>query len=191
MADPTPQVVRGYLAELDAALAEVPGGVRAEIVAGVREELAGLDAVTAAVRIQELGDPAFIAAEARAGVEPVPVSTEAGWYPVVTAIVMAIGGAVIPVLGWIVGVGMVWASRTWFRWEKWVATLAAPAAGILLAGLIWAFWAPQAPREGAANPLVPVFHDMILSAILFVGLINLAVGVWLLWRAKRAPRPQP
>lgn len=193
MADSTPLVVRDYLAELDAALADVPQGVRAEIVAGVREELVGLDASTAAARIDELGDPAFIAAEARAevGVGPIPASTEAGWYPVVAAIVVAIGGALIPVIGWIVGIGMVWASRTWFRWEKWVATLVAPATGILLAGVIWAFWSPQASGGASVNPIVPVFHDAILSTILFVGVINVAVGIWLLWRAKRTTRPQP
>jgi hypothetical protein len=48
--------VRGYLAELDSALADVPAAVRSEMVAGVREELSGLDAETAARRIQELGD---------------------------------------------------------------------------------------------------------------------------------------
>ncbi len=61
-----PQVVRSYLAQLDSALAGVPADVRRDIVAGVAEELSGLDAAAAASRIEQLGDPAFIAAEARA-----------------------------------------------------------------------------------------------------------------------------
>ena len=61
-----PQVVRSYLAQLDSALAGVPADVRRDILAGVAEELRGLDAAAAASRIEQLGDPAFIAAEARA-----------------------------------------------------------------------------------------------------------------------------
>ncbi|MGV8882794.1 MAG: HAAS signaling domain-containing protein [Rhodoglobus sp.] len=199
--------MRGYLAELDSALIDVPAAVRTEMVAGVREELSGLDAATAAARNRcrpqplppataaarnrELGDPAFIAAEARAevGAATPTAQLEAGWFPVVAAIVVAIGGAVIPVAGWIVGIGMVWASRTWFRWEKWVATLAAPVTGLLLSGLAWLLWLPQSGAESTVNPLVPTPHSLILSAILFSGLVNIAAGVWLLWRAKRTPRP--
>ncbi|GAB3036546.1 hypothetical protein GCM10027052_13640 [Parafrigoribacterium mesophilum] len=62
----SPQVVRAYLAQLDAALAAVSDDVRRDIVAGVAEELRGLSAPDAAARIEALGDPAFIAAEARA-----------------------------------------------------------------------------------------------------------------------------
>lgn len=191
MADSTPEVVRGYLAELESALADVPPAVRSEMVAGVREELSALDAETAVRRIQELGDPTFIAAEARAESAPVspPERLEAGWFPVVAAIVVAVGGAVIPVAGWIVGIGMVWASRTWFRWEKWVATLAAPVTGLLLSVLARLVWSPQPSGVNNPNPLVPVTHDIILTTILLAGFVNIAAGVWLLWRAKRTPRP--
>jgi uncharacterized membrane protein len=61
----TPQVVHDYLAELDRALSGVPAEVRQGIVSGVAEELEGLDAAAAESRIKTLGDPAFIAAEAR------------------------------------------------------------------------------------------------------------------------------
>ena len=69
-----PQVVRNYLAQLESALGGLPTDVRDGIVAGVAEELSGLDAATAAERIETLGDPAFIAAEARAE-SPAPVIT--------------------------------------------------------------------------------------------------------------------
>lgn len=46
----TPQVVRSYLAELDAALGGVPVELARDIRNGVEEELAGLDAATAAAR---------------------------------------------------------------------------------------------------------------------------------------------
>ena len=63
---PTPQVVRTYLDQLEATLSGVREDVRHDIVAGIAEELRGLSAADAAARIEALGDPAFIAAEARA-----------------------------------------------------------------------------------------------------------------------------
>jgi len=47
-----PQVVRNYLAQLESALGGLPTDVRDGIVAGVAEELSGLDAATAAERIE-------------------------------------------------------------------------------------------------------------------------------------------
>ena len=63
-------VVRDYLAELDLELAGVPDDVREGIVTGIAEELEGLDAAAATYRIGTLGDPPFIAAEARADAAP-------------------------------------------------------------------------------------------------------------------------
>jgi uncharacterized membrane protein len=66
MTDSTPAITTAYLAELDTELDHLPADLRRDIVAGIREELLGLDASAAAGRIQGLGDPSFIAAEARA-----------------------------------------------------------------------------------------------------------------------------
>ncbi|WP_353988203.1 HAAS signaling domain-containing protein [Ruicaihuangia caeni] len=60
-----PRVTRSYLAELDVALEGLPESVRRDIRAGVEEELLGADAATAAERIELLGDPQLIAANAR------------------------------------------------------------------------------------------------------------------------------
>ena len=38
-------------------------------------------------------------------------------------------------IGWIVGIALVWLSKTWLAWEKWVATLT-PFAAVALTGLI-------------------------------------------------------
>ena len=68
----------GYLAQLEAALAAVDPATRDEILAGVREELVGRDAAAVTARIRELGDPEFIAAEARAAAGAGAASTSAG-----------------------------------------------------------------------------------------------------------------
>ncbi len=58
--------MRSYLSQRETALDGVPSQARQAILDGAVEELAGLDAEAAAARIDELGDPEFIAAEARA-----------------------------------------------------------------------------------------------------------------------------
>ena len=199
-----PQVVGSFLTQLEAALVGVPGEVRREIIAGVTEELAGLDAVTAVARIEELGDPAFIAAEARAGIPPVAAASvvpaspvvpapaavgEPRWYVVLIALLVAFGGCVVPVLGWIVGIVMMWRSKSWFGWEKWVATLFVPIA-VVLAALIMTFALPGSggrDQSGAEliNPLLPPSADVVWSSIVFAVIGNAAVGAWLLWRGLR------
>jgi uncharacterized membrane protein len=208
MADthPTPQVVRSYLAQLEAALVGVPETVGGDIRAGVEEELTGLDAAAAAARIEELGDPAFIAAEARAeaGVvdSPVPATATAPTaaaepaaggdsrgYAVVAALLVALGGVVVPVVGWIVGIAMVWLSRTWTLGEKWVATLTGPLSFIVAAGI--AATVALGEREvdpvtgEAINPVLPsIFPGWVSYALLLIA-VNVIVGIWLLWRAQR------
>ncbi len=189
MTDTTPQVVRSYLSELDAALRGLPEPVRQEILGGVTEELTGLDASAAAARIEELGDPAFIAAEARAesGVTDAaaPTHPDALWYTVIASLLVAFGGIVVPVVGWIAGIAMVWLSRAWFTWEKWVATLAAAVLAVVGAlvvfGLTWVFTAGESA--------ISLWHSSVLGLALLPGVLNIGVGLWLLWRVRRTPRP--
>lgn len=141
----------GYLAQLEAALAAVDAATRDEILAGVREELVGLDAAAVAARIRELGDPEFIAAEARAAARfgavsaGVPDAAEAplvpqaaaaasgpemhtqarrepAWFSVIAGLLVMIGGVIVPVVGAIAGYVMMWFSSAWTRRQKIVAT---------------------------------------------------------------------
>jgi uncharacterized membrane protein len=177
---PTPQVVRAYLDQLESTLSGVREDVRHDIVAGIAEELRGLSAADAAALIEALGDPAFIAAEARAeAAAPTPrerapaASGDARWYVVLAALLVAFGGVVIPVIGWIVGIALVWMSKTWHTREKGVATLT-PFAAVTLTGLITALTMDL--QTGG----FPGMRGMFLAAIL----VNAVVGIWLLWRAQ-------
>ncbi|WP_157156640.1 hypothetical protein [Diaminobutyricimonas sp. LJ205] len=195
---PTPQVVRSYLAQLEAALVGVPDSVSRDIRAGVAEELTGLDAAAAAARIEELGDPAFIAAEARAeaGAPPVivapPAAAPAGdsrAYTIIAALLVALGGILVPVLGWIVGIAMVWMSRTWSLGEKLVATLTGPASVLLAAGVAASVSLSQdqtvrVQSGEPQNPVLPALFDIWWSSALLLVLVNVVVGMWLLWRAR-------
>lgn len=170
----TPQVVRGYLAELDRALAGVPDEVRRGIVAGIAEELEGLDAAAAASRIESLGDPAFIAAEARAGAAPTPATaklappraSEQRWYVVVTALLLEFGGLLVPLAGWVAGIMMLWASPLWTRGEKLVATIVPPAVGVVLFGTF---------AIGGSGFLW--WHALVLGAIAGPALASIVIGI--------------
>ena len=199
-----PQVVRNYLAQLEAALDGVSTDVRDSIVAGVAEELSGLDAAAAAMRIETLGDPAFIAAEARAE-SPAPVITAAApvpqfgmssqrWYIVLTTALLEFGGIVIPLAGWVVGIMLLWASPLWTRAEKLVATIVPPAAaalvvvGALVLDLASRPMLPPAVTGAEAiNPLLP--HTLIwnasITAPLAAVIASIVIGIVLSRRAWR------
>ncbi len=190
-----PQAVRSYLSELRSALVGVPREIAQEIENGVTEELAGLSAADAVARIEELGDPTFIAAEAKAssasdpvvavglqerpasvtdGVKPAIATTEAHWFIVVASLLVAFGGIVIPLLGWIAGIVMVWMSRTWRTWEKWVGTLMPLAlAGLLAGGSLLVGESPLFGITGWHLAIISVFFTPFFA------------GMWLLWRGLR------
>lgn len=187
MTEPTPQVVKNYLAQLELALSGIPSDLAADIRSGIEEELIGLDPMTASQRIEELGDPAFIAAEARDAAAPVSTSStfgdavrvplsESSGFVITAALFVAVGGFVIPLAGWVVGIVMVWMSRTWRIWEKWVATLLPPL--IILFSVLWT--ALRATDDSMLFGVFPVWQALVLLVPTTV-----IVGIWLLWRARR------
>ena len=186
----TPQVVRRYLGELNRTLAGVPDDVRQGIVVGVAEELEGLDAAAAASRIESLGDPAFIAAEARAearaGAAPNPSAaklapsraSEQRWYVVVTALLLEFGGLLVPLAGWVAGIMLLWASPLWTRGEKLVATIVPPAVGVLL------FSSLAIGGSGVAW-----WHAVVLGALAGPALASIVIGIILSRRGWFRARP--
>ena len=170
----TPQVVRSYLSELNRTLAGVADDVRQGIVTGVAEELEGLDAAAAASRIESLGDPAFIAAEAHAGAVPKtsaaklapPRAAEQRWYVVVTALLLEFGGLLVPLAGWVAGIMLLWASPLWTRGEQLVATIVPPAVGVAL------FFCFSIAGSGVAW-----WHALVLGAIAGPALASIVIGI--------------
>lgn len=196
---------REFLGRLDTAMSDLPHGVATEIHDGIAEELSGLDAESTAARIAQLGDPRMIAREARAEVpvgapiahapsEPAarpstkaPLADSRG-FAITSALVLAFGGFVVPVVGWIVGAVMVATSRLWRRWEKILAILLPFAVGALIAVVIWiGSLVSSAGQSGGQerNPLLPSALDLWHSSILLVFVLIPAIGGWLLWRLRR------
>ncbi|WP_223622193.1 hypothetical protein [Microbacterium sp. EST19A] len=210
MTENTPETVReDYLARLDAAMRDLPHGVAADIRDGIAEELHGLDDERVIARIAQLGDPREIAREAQREVPgsgpeivvPSPSApparrrgpaTATRGFAITAALTLSFGGFIVPMLGWIVGVGLVTSATLWKRWEKLVA-IAVPVVvtglSLLISSLVSGFSGGGDPGGGTANnPLVPGlagWHLLILLGFLLIP----ASGLWLLWRLRgRDPR---
>jgi len=204
MSTDRPVEVDRYLKRLDNALAGVPPHTADDIRAGVEEELSSLDPDAAHARILQLGDPEFIAAEARGGTpESAPrrkPALESRPYIVVASLAVAFGIYVVPIVGALVGFIMMWVSPAWKRWEKVVATVVPLGAGFLTATF---FVLTRISAGDGVSSLVPgygigpgdefsgpwyalYFTPLVAANALFVvSIANIAVGTWLLVRALR------
>ena len=146
-------LVRRYLAQLDAALRGVDTSRREEILAEVRghieEGRTGLDpgdAASVKTLLDRVGDPAAIAAEAGA---PPPGSRRwDAWAPW-----LIIFGPVASGLGWIAGMLILWTSPTWSRRDQLIATFV-PLAGLvaLFFGLLTTLRAAATCRGSVSAP---------------------------------------
>ncbi len=207
-----------YLRRLDAAMGSLPHALAVDIRSGIAEELDGLDETAMAGRIAELGAPADVASAAAAEASAAPPTAlsaglssapsahvdprqsplETRGFAIASAIALGLGGLVVPVAGWLVGIGMVSYSRMWRLREK----LWAVFAPFLAVALSWAiFLATDALTADAtpdcvgvcppvANPLVPAVYDMVWSGVIFGYIIGAPLGgLWLLLRLRGRTRP--
>jgi hypothetical protein len=139
MASRADTLVADYLKRLEAELRSLPRARRRELV----DEISGHIAVArggiqneeeADVRtlLDRLGEPEDIAAEAtgRHG-----LAGKRGWKEVAALILLPIGGVVLPVVGWFVGVVLLWVSDAWTTRDKLVGTLFFPGGLLLPLGL--------------------------------------------------------
>jgi len=145
-----PPLAEQYLGALDAQAAVLPSGRRHELVAEIRAHLVdalgagaaagGESRSEAAVRdvLERLGDPATIVrAEVGDPLVPQPPSPS-GWGSRAATVVRRIPrheraallmltlGSCVLVVGWLVGVVLLWTSRRWTWREKLLATLVVP-----------------------------------------------------------------
>lgn len=128
--------------------------------------------------------------------EPTPAGDrEQGSFSIIAALLIAFGGIVLPVIGWLAGLAMVWFSRSWRTGEKLIATFLAPAVAVVIVVTVLVVQAinpsPVTPG-GGANPLLPALYDMLWTSVLLLGVANVAAGLWLLWRIRdRRPAASP
>lgn len=148
MSTDTDHLLRTYRDRLRAASIDLPPAVRDELLDDVDDHLAQIrsDADTAAATheaLERLGTPEQVAAAARAEAPGPDGGREASPPPrgrvraldVVAVILLLIGGLFPPVLGWIVGAVLLWASTTWTTREKLLGTFVLPGGLALVPAL--------------------------------------------------------
>jgi uncharacterized membrane protein len=183
-----------YLTDLETELGDLPANRRRELLAEVAEHItqarATLDADTeAAVRtmLERLGDPADIAAEARErfGGQAEPAKPATRWLEVVALVLL-----VIPFIGWVVGVVLVWLSHVWTTGDKIIGTLG--GLSWVVAGLGTLSMSAQGPTPVGSGPLGPAetsLFEVIVFVVPFVLPIAAAIylGIRLRARANLTP----
>ena len=155
--------IQDYLRRLERAAADLPGDRRQDLLMGIREHIAAARAAgeasdEAEVRtlLDRLGDPQDIVAAAcedgrvTGGGGP----RRAGITLELAAVLMLTAGSFVPVVGWLVGVALLWTSRLWRLREKVLGTLVVPLGpgGVLLLGGLLPF---RSVEECSSGP-VPV-----------------------------------
>jgi len=176
-----------YLNDLQAELRGVPANRRRELLEEVGEHItqarAALDADTeAAIRtvLERLGDPAEIAADARErfGVQTAKPFTP--WLEVIALVLL-----VIPFLGWVVGVVLVWLSRLWTTRDKLIGTLG--GMSWVVAGLGTIMMSAGGSRPVGSAPLEPAGPgavEIIAFVVPFVLPIAAAIYLGIRLRAR-------
>lgn len=190
-----------YLRRLQRSMGDLPAQRRDEILAEIEEHIAaGLAELPtptdADVRnvLERVGDPADIAAEARErfGIKPARPS----WTDPAAIILLLVGGFTI--IGWFVGVVLLWISDAWNTRDKIIGTLVVPGGLAGSIGVALAFTAVASSVscevDGAAlNPVRScVTHPStfgsalgLLFAVLVV-IAPIATAIYLSRRLRRA-----
>jgi len=136
------QLVMDYIARLEMAASTLPPGERADLIEEIREHIdtatvAGAVSDEAGMRtlLDRLGEPEDIVASARDDTAPRsdrqlsafveslsgPASRWGG-LEIATVILLGVGAVVIPILGPLVGLILLWSSSQWTRRQKWTGT---------------------------------------------------------------------
>jgi uncharacterized membrane protein len=178
------QIVSGYLARLEQALAGLPPARRAELVDDVRSHIAearrGLAEETDADLLNildKLGDPADIAADARErlGAQPAPPAMPLG--------ILEIAAIVALVLVWPAGIALVWLSSAWSQRDKLIATVFVPG-GVLALGIL----SGAVGRGYFSHFYILIVLVLITPVVWSIGAIYLAVR---LYQARHAGQTTP
>jgi hypothetical protein len=132
-----PPLASRYVYRLEREVRDLPRDEAASLVSDIREhlhEVLAEDASELDVRaeLDHLGSPAQLAAETRErlGV-PQPRRRMFAW---LTVAMLAFGGVVLPVIGWVIGVALLWSSRAWTGRDKLIGTVLLPGG---LAGFVY------------------------------------------------------
>jgi uncharacterized membrane protein len=208
------KLVERYLKHLEVELDDLPRDRRREIVDEIAGHIAearfGFEHETEAdVRniLDGLGDPADIADDARERFDVRPTSTAApykpGWIEIGALVMLLVGGLILPVVGWFVGVVLLWVSNAWNVRDKVIGTVFVPGGlglsiFLLVAGLSSAGGGsgcqgeilPGSGREydcfGASAPDSTSFMDVVATGFLIALVVApIITTAYLTYRLRR------
>jgi len=144
-------LARDYLKRLKKAARRLPRARRKELIEEIKAHLsealpAGAGEAEALNALERLGEPAEIVAEAGAGQAP---ATRAGLHEWLTIPLLLIGGFIV-IIGWLVGVVLLWTSRVWTLRDKLIGTLVVPG-GLTTLVLLTMFATPFSGRSSTES----------------------------------------
>jgi hypothetical protein len=198
MTETLPPFVEDYLRRLRRSLRDLPRGRRDEIVDEIREHVRGALVVIPSptesdVRnvLDRIGEPSEIAADARErfGIGP----TRAAWIDVAAIFLVLVGGVFLPILGWFIGVALLWTSRAWVTRDKLIGTLLIPGGllaplflGLASAGSGGCVEVSEPGRPAVQVHCVPSTFPRGAVALIALFLIPFATALYLEKRRRRA-----
>jgi hypothetical protein len=166
-----------YLRRLDRAAWSLPGPDRSELLAEIRAHLeAALTPAStdADVRnlLDELGAPEDIVAAAQASPDgvpapglptPAPQPPQSPWgaVEIIAVLALTLGTFVVPIIGPIVGIILVWGSTRWTHREKTVATILTVLPVIVLA--VGAIGLVSVRSDGTDTPVPVEQHAPVVT----------------------------
>jgi uncharacterized membrane protein len=188
------QLVDDYLKRLRRELADLPRERRRELEQEISEHVAQARATLSAQNeaeirtlLDRIGDPADIAAEAR---ERFGIARrKTGAVEIGALVLLPIGGILLPVVGWIVGVILLWASQAWTTRDKLIGTLVLPGGLLLPFGLGFIADSGTAcvQTPGGAESCSGGTGPLGLAALIVLFLLPLASTAYLIRRMRRGP----
>jgi len=184
------ELVAAYLKQLRRAARQLSRARRNELLDEIATHIGEARAGVAPAHdvLDMLGEPEDIVAAA--GVQP---ASRAGAMEIIAVVLLLIGGFLF-LIGWVVGLVLLWASPRW-RWpDKLLGTLVWPGglAAVLFVALAGASTGVTA-CSGSSGMItqcstsggMPAWVTILILVVALVG--PFAVAIWLLSRARRVP----
>jgi hypothetical protein len=186
-------LVDDYLKRLRKELGGLPRERRRELEQEISEHIAEARATLSAQNeaeirtlLDRIGDPADIAAEARErfGIQP----RKTGWKEITALILLPIGGVLIPVIGWFIGVVLLWISDAWNTRDKLIGTFVLPGGLLVPFGLGFVAGSGEACVETPGGPVENCSggtDPLGIAAVIVLFLLPFASSAYLAWRMRR------
>jgi uncharacterized membrane protein len=186
-------LARGYLKRLKKAARHLPRARRNELLAEIESHLsealpAGASETEALNVLERLGEPAEIVAEVEMDLKET-LEARPGVRETLAISLLLFGGLFF-VVGWFVGLHLLWSSRFWTLREKLIGTFVVP--GGLLPALVLVATGSQTCTGGTGQPttctpyISPTMRVVIIVGWVALVVLPLASAVFLSWRSGKA-----